>query len=320
MKKKYLLVLIVAIIVALPFAFNTFTKNSNYSSATKVKNVKSRPSKMGISPMMAPIEDKAIRDFNDDAFEFEEAAAEPMGVRMPPVSGGGEGKISQNTDRTIVKTATLHMVTNNTRQTVDQIVETTKKVEGLVTQSHVFENEYQEGIVNAELTVRVPVSRLEEALEAYKQFAVKVTNENISARDETEQKIDLEAQLHNLQATEQQLLGIMEQAKNVEETLDVQRELTNIRDRIERTTAQLENLEGRAALSTIHISLTTKESELPVVSPQENTLWEEIKLSVREAISFYRDLIIIGIRLSIIGLPAITIVVAAYFLLKKKKK
>lgn len=308
MKKKQLIVVIVVALLAAPLVYSFVSKSLLYSNQNIRLNKKNNTQfGAGTTSMMA--EPMPMVD--------EEVATEMMVEPMPPTVD--DGRITDQTDRTIVKTADLSLISEDTEKTVEDITQATQNYDGLVTSSHVYENDYQKGIVNAEMTVRIPVDALDQAVKEFKSFAVKVTNENITAQDKTEQKIDLEAQIANLQSTEQQFVTIMQKATTVEETLQVQRELSNVRGQIERYQARLENLEGSAAMSTIHIFITTKESELPVIEPDQNTIIEEIKVSVREAVALYRNLFVLAIKLAILGLP-IWLIVGGVILYKKRNK
>jgi hypothetical protein len=222
-------------------------------------------------------------------------------------------------ERTVVKNAYLSLLTADTRKLVSDITAVVKQVEGTVTQTNVYEID-EEGTVQAEMTLRVPEARLDEALSAIRPLATKVTSENMSADDRTEYRVDMEVQLRNLQATETKLLAIMEQAETVEETLRVQQELSRIRRQIESLEAQQANLAGAAAMASIQVSIATQESSLPIVNPQQDSVWEEIQVSARMAIELYRELFILGLRLSILAAPLLVggVVIALIWKLKKR--
>jgi PKD repeat protein len=86
-------------------------------------------------------------------------------------------------------------------------------------------------------------------------MAVKVTSENSTSKDVTEEYVDLKAQLGNLEATEAQLLQIMQKADKVEDILKVQQELSRIRGQIEQTRGRMQFLERTTSTSLIEVSL-----------------------------------------------------------------
>ena len=235
---------------------------------------------------------------------------------QPPIYDEG---FKPDVDRTVIRTAFLGIVVDDTRQAVDQVKNVADQFGGLITNTNIYEAEYTQGGTNADLTIRVPEADLDAALNQIKQLAVRVTNESISADDRTEQKVDLEAQLRNLRATEEQFLEIMGEASTVQDTLTVQRELNTVRSQIERLQAQVDNIDQAAAMSTIHVSITTQESELPFVDPDQQSIIEEIKTAARDAVRIYRNLFVGGLRLAVIGLPVIVVLAALYFFFGKKK-
>lgn len=236
---------------------------------------------------------------------------------LPP--DGGSGGFTTGVDRTVIRTAHMAVQVEDTRQTVSKVNQIVSGVQGVVTSSNIYEMPPQGGVVNASMALRVPSAQLESVIEQLKALSVKVLTETITAQDRTEQKVDLDAQIENLQATEQQLITIMGRATTVDQTLQVQRELTNVRGQIERLQAQVENLVGDAEMATITLEISTQESSLPVVNPGRKSLMEEVRLAVRDAVSLYRDLFVAGVRLAILGLPLLLIALVAALLWRRRK-
>lgn len=115
------------------------------------------------------------------------------------------------------------------------------------------------------VVLRVPSERFDEALEEVKKLGttVEVTT---SARDVTEQYVDLSARLNTSKALEQRLLRLLEQARNVEEMLKVEEYLSRVRAEIEMYTAQLKNLERVIQYSTLYVYLEAPPKEVkPIV-------------------------------------------------------
>lgn len=243
--------------------------------------------------------------------------AMPEKARLMPPTPGGEG-FTPGVTRTIVKNANLSLLVKDTRKTVTDITELATTQQGYVTSANIFESESERGLIRADLVLRVPVDKLDGILTQIRALAQKISYENLTADDRTEQKIDLEAQLKNLRATETQLQAIMKQATTVTETLEVQQQLTSVRNQIERLQAQLDNLSGEAAMATITITISTKESELPVGGEQTNSLKDELKLALRQTVAFYRQMGVSALKLSIFFLPVGILLAVGYLLLKPK--
>lgn len=164
------------------------------------------------------------------------------------------------TQKKIIKSGSLMLVVDDTVKTVSTITQLVEQKEGFVQNSHVTDR----GDVGkqASLTVRVPVTRFSETMEALKTLANLVEDEQVGGQDVTEQFIDLEARLRNLKAGEQQFLETLKRAFTIEDILKVQDRLSQVRSQIESLQGQLKYLTNQTDLATISITL----SEEPTVT------------------------------------------------------
>jgi hypothetical protein len=103
--------------------------------------------------------------------------------------------------------------------------------------------------------LRVPVEKLSAVLEQLKALG-RVTHEQLSTEEVTEQAVDLEARLRNARATEERLIAVLNQRTGkVRDILEVEREIARTREEIERMEAQRLNLLNRVALATLQVTL-----------------------------------------------------------------
>lgn len=105
------------------------------------------------------------------------------------------------------------------------------------------------------MTLRVPVERFDEVRGLVRELGSEVVFEDVGGRDVTAEFTDLEARLRTAQATERQLLDILATARTVSDTLEVQRELLEVRSRIEVLQGQLNLLANQTDLATITVRL-----------------------------------------------------------------
>jgi hypothetical protein len=298
--KKYLTIIILAIFFGIP-ALGIIT--DTISNKSQLHHSYS-------NSMMAEVDEYEMIADDDGA---------TIAPGLPPMPAQDQG-FTPDVERVVVKNANISMVVNNTRTAVAEITSITDSNQGSVTNSSINENQHRPGLISANMTLRVPVAKVETIITALRNVATKVTSENISAQDRTEQKIDLEAQLKNLRATETQLQTIMTRAGTIEETLKVQTQLTTTRGQIERLQARLDNLLGDAAMSTIQVSISTEAADLPILEDTNRSIWQEVKLATREAVAMYRHLFINGIRLVILTGPLLIIGGLLILAWKKIKK
>lgn len=107
----------------------------------------------------------------------------------------------------------------------------------------------------AVITVRIPSGRWEDAILQLREVGT-VQEQTFNVEDVTDQLVDLDARLRSLRAQEQTYLGILDQARSVEDVLKVQEQLLQIRTNIERLDASQTDLRRRVGMSTLQINLT----------------------------------------------------------------
>jgi hypothetical protein len=113
------------------------------------------------------------------------------------------------------------------------------------------------GRPSATVVLRIPADRYDDALDALRPMATKVVSERSQETDVTSQVVDLNARIANLRSTEAALQKLMDQATKVSDVLDVEHELSAVREQIEQLTAQQQLLQKQAALSTLTVTLET---------------------------------------------------------------
>jgi Domain of unknown function (DUF4349) len=107
----------------------------------------------------------------------------------------------------------------------------------------------------SDVVVRIPATAFERALAELEGLG-EVKAEQISGEDVSQEFVDLEARLRNLEAQEAVLLRLMDRSVSVSDTIRVQRELQGVQLEIERLTGRLRYLKDLADMGTISISFT----------------------------------------------------------------
>ncbi len=115
----------------------------------------------------------------------------------------------------------------------------------------------------ATLTIQVRADGYDAAMTELRGIATKVDGEVGTSQDVTEEYVDLDANLRNLQATEARLSALMEKAQNLQDVLVIQRELTNVRSQIERIQGRKQFLERRSDFSQITVNLALAATAAP---------------------------------------------------------
>jgi len=127
-----------------------------------------------------------------------------------------------------------------------------------------YQDYYGNNLKYAAITIGVPVDEFEKVLSRLRGLALKVVDETAAGDDVTQQYVDLQSQLTNLEATRARIQEFLKDTKTVDEALRVNQELSNIEGQIEQIKGQMNYLNDRSAFSTITVNL---EPELPVLTP-----------------------------------------------------
>ena len=110
------------------------------------------------------------------------------------------------------------------------------------------------GYRSASVNIRVQADRFDNTMDALRGLG-RVTDEGVSSTDVTERLIDNQARLTAWYAQEERLVILLENAATVEDIIDIERRIAEVRSDIERVEATQRNLTGRVATSLIQVNL-----------------------------------------------------------------
>lgn len=113
------------------------------------------------------------------------------------------------------------------------------------------------------LTLRIPAQHFDALMDSVAVGVDRISNRWVSVRDVTEEYIDVQSRLEAKRALEQRYLALLDEAATVQEMLDIERELADVRQAIESARGRLNYLDDQVALSTLTVTLTTDRSSAP---------------------------------------------------------
>ena len=161
-------------------------------------------------------------------------------------------------ERKIIRNAELQLESDKPDEAQRKIGEIANQFGGFVVESQKRSSDLSAVETDTiTLTIRVPAEKFETALSEIRKTASRVIVETVKGQDVTEEFIDIEARLKAKKALEQQFIEIMKRSNSVEDALNVQRELANVRGEIEQIEGRKRFLENQASLSTINITIQT---------------------------------------------------------------
>ena len=161
-------------------------------------------------------------------------------------------------DRKIIRNADLNLEAEDPADAQQRIAAIAESKGGFVVESQQSSSDIQAATRDIVLmSVRVPSDRFGETLDEIRKSASRVVVETVKGEDVTEEFVDIEAQLKAKKALEEQFMAIMKKADTVDDALNVQRQLAEVRGEIERIEGRKRFLENQSSLSTIKIRLQT---------------------------------------------------------------
>jgi hypothetical protein len=213
---------------------------------------------------------------------------------------GGTGAYlaaAMDVDQKIIKTGYLTFVVDDVSQSMVDITTLAGTLEGFVQSSSMYEQE--DGTKTGDITLRIPSVSFETGLQSLKDLAVFVSYESTSGTDVTEEYTDYVARLTTAQAQEAAYLLILNRANTVEEILQVQEALGQIRTEIEILEGHLKYLDDRTTYSTISVSLS--EEALVTIPSKEFRPWSAVKQAAQALVALVQSLAIFSIWFVIVG-------------------
>ena len=206
-------------------------------------------------------------------------------------------------DRKIIRNGDLTLETGSPTDGLRKITAVAESHGGFVVNSEFTQNRVEAGAKPSQtvtVIARVPASQFASALEEIRGAGERVISEKISGQDVSEEYLDLEARLRTKKALEAQFLEIMKQARKVQDALDVQSQLADVRTEIERLEGRRRFLENQAALSTI---TTTLQMPQPIVAATTGSFGVTLKRTVGDAVDLAASIILFIIQAVIIIIP-----------------
>ena len=247
----------------------------------------------GVAPQAGVVEAPAAVDANQETFTAARLVTAP--VAQP--------------DRIVIKNADLAIVVSDVNGHMKDIQNMAQQMGGFVVSSNLYKSYTNNNVQvpEAQIVVRVPAEKLDDALTQIKKDTVDVQNETISGQDVTSEYVDLQSRLKNLQDAESQLNGILKSATDTTDVVTIFNQLVSYREQIEVIKGQIKYYDESAALSSITVRIIAEETTQPIVIGK----WEPKGIAlqaVQDLINFLKNFTEFAIRFVIYILPSWLIV------------
>jgi hypothetical protein len=252
----------------------------------------------------------------------EEASADMAitAVKLPDKDKSSASSIYKNSDsktteqklveQKIIKTGDIKFETSDLEATYTQMTTAVKKHSAII-QNDTEGNEY--GSVFRKIIVRVPSKNFDAFLSDISKGVSYFDNKEISSQDVTEEYIDIDARLKAKKVLEARYLELLKKANKVSEMLEIEAQLSAIREEIEAKEGQLRYMQSQISMSTITIEFyKTVAEEGGATISYGSKIWNAITSGFNSISSFFIGLLSIW--------PFLIILAAAVYFTRKRFK
>ncbi len=210
----------------------------------------------------------------------------------------------------IIREGHVRFETNDLAQTHARILTAVKNCGGLIT-ADAQGKDYQS--LYRHITVRVPSAKFDDLLAQIGEGVAYFDRKEITARDVTEEFIDVEARLGAKKKLESRYLELLGKASKVQEILEIEKQLAVVREEIESMEGRLRYLSNQVSMSTLNLEIYTKTAiDSGVTVSYGSKMWNAVKSGFNGISVFFIGLLYIW--------PLILILVALFFIIRKRLK
>ena len=248
------------------------------------------------APMSTPAPEKTVSDKTGGLTQPEATTTTktpPSDVYVPPA------------ERKIILTANMNVEVKNAFTTKDEAIKIVKSKGGWVEGQNLVRNEYTDAALFT-LTFKVPPEKFEETVEELSKLG-KERSRQITSEDVTLRHADLEARISNSRAYEVRLIELAKMAGSIDDLLQVEREISSVREQIETMTAELRGLTELETYSTINLTLS---------EPQPGRSWVFLRDVGKMFSGGFAALVKIIIYIAIVLIILIPIIVIGFLIFR----
>lgn len=228
----------------------------------------------------------------------------------PVISGEPINQSKTEQNQKIIKNATLRFQSSDLNSTSLKVHQVAKKYQGIIQ----LDNEAKEyDGTSRNIVLRVPSNHFENAFAEITKGVSYFDEKHITSEDVSAQYIDLEARLKAKKELETRYLYLLKKANKISEILEIEKELTAIREEIEAKQGQLNYMQSQVSMSTIDVKFYKESISSGVTVSYGDKLLNALKGGVSWIPSFVLGLLYIW--------PLILmVIIGVYYYIRRKKK
>ncbi len=177
------------------------------------------------------------------AVSYDKEPNENMELKVPP-------KPEEEVESKIIKLGDLRYQTDNLDNTYNQIQAAVKKYNGVVKNDSQYNTEYQ---LSRNINIRIPNENFNAFINDISKGVAYFDQKDISSQDVTEEYIDIASRIKTKKVLEERYFELLKKANKVSEMIEIETQLSTIREEIEAKEGRLKYLQNKVAMSTLDI-------------------------------------------------------------------
>ncbi len=245
-------------------------------------------------------EEMASYDYEDDLYDYDYAAeesapAEANSTSATEGSAPSDSEIMSNSNRKLIKTVNMSAETREFDKFVANITDKINTLGGYAQSMDISGNSYDSHSErNAYIVARIPASKLDFFVTDVAENS-NITSKNESAEDVTLQYADVEAHKESLKIEQQRLNELLEQADTLENIIELENRLTEVRYEIESYESRLRTMNNQVVYATVNLNVREVKEYTPEPIEEKTfgqRLSEEFLESCADAWETIQDFII----------------------------
>ena len=249
MKKRTGTIIITALIISALLAACGSSSGSSFDSARNMKS----------SAAMA--EEAEADYYSDDLYDadvdMEEAYDTTAGSSSAPSSSEAvsDSEILANSNRKLIKTVNMSAETREFDKFIANVTDKINSLGGYAQSTDITGNSYDSySERSAYIVARIPANKLDFFVSDVAEHS-NITSKNESAEDVTLQYADTEAHRDSLKIEQERLNQLLEQADTLENIIELENRLTEVRYEIESYESRLRTMNNQVVFSTVNLNV-----------------------------------------------------------------
>jgi len=281
--KKYLsiaavLILSVVLINNLPFGLGSKSDND------MAQSFKNTSMDMAVSEKSFGRDGEAPLTFTEST---EERSIEAPAEEREDTYTESETSDAYQKGRVIIKNGNLGLDILNLDATTDLIINRVSSYDGYISNQHSniqYVDSSGKEYRNGSIQVKIASEYFEEFM-TYAETLGRLSSSNANSNDITNEYRDTVSSIENLEITQERLRDLLKKSATVEETLQIERELTRIRGQLDGLEGNIKNWDRLSKYSTINISLNEVEAIEVKIQAIDKNIFQKSKEGLMNTIN-----------------------------------